>query len=118
MGDFRRASRFRCQSSWPTCSATITSNKSSNRGRTAWQAERQPPRKQSATLRGSWHSRRSRRKAGARDGRIRVPSVIITNKMIMVVIEEAAKTFKVPVSAIYESNIHNLLKNRQLVVSN
>ena len=62
MWDFRRASRFRCHSSWPTCSATITSNKSSNRGRTAWQAERQPPRKQSATLRGSWHSRR---KAGA-----------------------------------------------------
>jgi hypothetical protein len=49
--------------------------------------------------------------------RIRVPSVI-TNKMIIVVIEEAAKTFKVPVSAIYESNIHNLLKNRQVVVRN
>ena len=49
--------------------------------------------------------------------RIRVPSVI-TNKMIMVVIEEAAKTFKVSVSAIYESNIHNLLKNRQVVVRN
>jgi hypothetical protein len=47
-----------------------------------------------------------------------VPSVIITNKMIMVVIKEAAKTFKVPVSAIYESNIHNLLKNRQVVVRN
>jgi hypothetical protein len=51
------------------------------------------------------------------NGRIRVPSVI-TNKMIMVVIEEAAKTFKVPVSAIYKSNIHNLLKNRQVVVRN
>jgi hypothetical protein len=49
--------------------------------------------------------------------RIRVPSVI-TNKMIMVVIEEVAKTFKVSVSAIYESNIHNLLKNRQVVVRN
>ena len=50
------------RSSWPTCSATITSNKSSDRGRTAWQAKRQPPRKQSATLRGWW---RSRRKAGS-----------------------------------------------------
>jgi hypothetical protein len=36
----------------------------------------------------------------------------------MVVIEEVAKTVKVPVSAIYESNIHNLLKNRQVVVRN
>ena len=40
------------------------------------------------------------------------------NKMIKVVIEEAVKTLKVPVSAIYESNIHNLLKNRQVVVRN
>jgi hypothetical protein len=38
--------------------------------------------------------------------------------MIKVAIEEAAKTFNVPVSAIYESNIRNLLKNRQVVVRN
>ncbi len=44
-----------------------------------------------------------------RNGRTRVPGVV-TNEMIKVAIEEAAKTFKVPVSAIYESNIRNLLK--------
>jgi hypothetical protein len=38
------------------------------------------------------------------------------NHWIKVAIEEAAKTFKVPVSAIYESNIRSLLKNRRVVV--
>jgi hypothetical protein len=52
-----------------------------------------------------------------RNGRKRVPGVV-TNEMIKVAIEEAAKTFKVPVSAIYASNIRNLLKNRQVVVRN
>jgi hypothetical protein len=52
-----------------------------------------------------------------RNGRKRVPGVV-TTEMIKVAIEEAAKTFKVPVSAIYESNIRNLLKNRQVVVRN
>ena len=52
-----------------------------------------------------------------RNGRKRVPGVV-TNEMIKVAIEEAAKTFKVPVSAIYESNIRNLLKNRRVVVRN
>jgi hypothetical protein len=52
-----------------------------------------------------------------RNGRKRVPGVV-TNEMIKVAIEEAAKTFKVPVSAIYEGNIRNLLKNRQVVVRN
>ena len=52
-----------------------------------------------------------------RNGRKRVPGVV-TNEMIKVAIEEAAKTFKVPVSAIYESNIRNLLKNSQVVVRN
>jgi hypothetical protein len=52
-----------------------------------------------------------------RNGRKRVPGVV-TNEMIKVAIEEAAKTFRVPVSAIYESNIRNLLKNRQVVVRN
>jgi hypothetical protein len=50
-----------------------------------------------------------------RNGRKRVPGVV-TNEMIKVAIEEAAKTFRAPVSAIYESNIRNLLKNRQIVV--
>jgi len=52
-----------------------------------------------------------------RNGRKRVPGVV-TNEMIKVAIEQAAKTFKVPVSAIYESNIRNLLKNSQVVVRN
>ena len=52
-----------------------------------------------------------------RNGRKRVPGVV-TNEMIKVAIEQAAKTFKVPVSAIYASNIRNLLKNRQVVVRN
>jgi hypothetical protein len=50
-----------------------------------------------------------------RNGRKRV-SGVVTNEMISVAIEEAAKTFNVPVSAIYESNIRNLLKNGQVVV--
>jgi hypothetical protein len=52
-----------------------------------------------------------------RNGRKRVPGVV-TNEMIKVAIEEAAKAFRVPVNAIYESNIRNLLKNRQVVVRN
>ena len=43
---------------------------------------------------------------------------VVTNEMIKVAIEEAAKTFEVPVSAINESNIRNLLKNRRVVVRN
>jgi hypothetical protein len=52
-----------------------------------------------------------------RNGRKRV-SGVVTNEMIGVAIEEAAKTFNVPVNAIYESNIRNLLKNGQVVVRN
>jgi hypothetical protein len=52
-----------------------------------------------------------------RNVRTRVPG-IVTTQVIKVVIEEAAKTLMVPVSAIYESNIRNLLKNRQVVVRN
>ncbi len=66
-------------------------------------------------LRGSWHF--AQKGWCKSNGRILVPSVI-TNKMIMVVIEEFAKMFKVPVSAIYDSSIHNLLKNSQVVVRN
>ena len=52
-----------------------------------------------------------------RNGRKRVPGVV-TNEMTKVAIEQAAKTFKVPMSTIYASNIRNLLKNRQVVVRN
>jgi hypothetical protein len=52
-----------------------------------------------------------------RNGRKRVPGVV-TNEMIKVAIQEAAKAFKVPVNTIYGSNIRNLLKNRQVVVRN
>jgi hypothetical protein len=52
-----------------------------------------------------------------RNGRKRVPRVV-TDEMIKVAIEEAARTFKVPVSAIHARNILNLFKNRQVVVRN
>jgi hypothetical protein len=52
-----------------------------------------------------------------RNGRKRVRGVV-TNEMIKFAIQEAAKTFKVPMSTIYASNIRNLLKNRQVVVRN
>jgi hypothetical protein len=84
-----------------------------HRGRTACQAERQPPssRAQRCVARGI-RAEKLAQEQWAHTG-------CRANKMIKVVIEEGAKTFfKVPVSAIYESNIHNLLKNRQVVVRN
>jgi len=48
-------------------------------------------------------------------GRKRVPSDI-TNEIITAAITVAAKVFNVPESAISESNIRNLLKNRTVVV--
>jgi len=50
-----------------------------------------------------------------RNGRKRVPSEI-TNEIITAAITVAAKVFNVPESAISESNIRNLLKNRTVVV--
>jgi hypothetical protein len=50
-----------------------------------------------------------------RNGRKRVPSDI-TNEIITAAIIEAARVFNVPETAISESNIRNLLKNRTVVV--
>ena len=123
-------SKFRCSRSPCGISAGRVNSDATPRGRLARRpspatraAIAAAPRcKRSASRRASRAQRCAARGIRAErlvqeNGRIRVPSVI-TNKMIMVVIEEAAKTFKVPVSAIYESNIHNLLKNRQVVVRN
>jgi hypothetical protein len=52
-----------------------------------------------------------------RNGRKRVPRVE-TDEMIKAAIEEAAKTFGVPVAAISASNVRNVLKNRRVVVRN
>lgn len=50
-----------------------------------------------------------------RNHRKRVPGAEV-NKMITAAIAEAAKTFRVPVNTIYESNVRRLLKSGRIVV--